>query len=304
MKKPLISIILPTYNGEKYVEEALNSIFNQSFSDYEIIVIDNGSKDSTLEILSKYTKKITILKESQPGVSFARNKGIKASKGKYIAFIDQDDIWHRDKLLEQKQLLASDLGVGMVGSGYDVINSYGKIIDIIKKKNQNKENFIQELFVRNLIGPPACMMIKKECFDSVGCFDTELNGVEDKDLWIRILEKYDIKYFENSLIKYRVHDDNAHKNVIFMKKSQKKFLMKHLKKINFKNINKAFGYVYLDGAREYFAASCKLQAFVELIKAIFVCPWPIYSKDDKWKLFVKIFLPTGLIENLKKLKKS
>lgn len=298
---PVFSVILPTFNGERFLKEALISLFDQSYKNFEIIAVDNGSTDSTLKILNQFRDRINILSEGRRGVTYARNKGIKASKGRYIAFIDQDDIWMANKLEIQKKVLDNNESVGMAISLANTIDERGDVLRSggnVQIRNE-KKTIMQELMIRNVFGPPACMSIKKECFDKVGLYDTSLNGVEDKDLWIRILSEYDVCYTEKPLVLYRVHGQNAHKNVMLMKSSQQKLLVKHFKRINTFNINKAFGYIYLDAGREYYSSARKIAATIELIKAILICPWPIYKYDDKWKLLLKIFLPNKIINVLK-----
>src|SRR4030042_4827818 len=102
---PKVSVIIPTYNRGNLVLESIQSVFAQTFSDYEIIVIDDGSTDNTREVLHPYLSKLTYIYEKNSGQSFARNIGILASKGEYIAFLDSDDLWEPEKLETQVKLL-------------------------------------------------------------------------------------------------------------------------------------------------------------------------------------------------------
>ncbi len=301
VNSPLISVILPTYNGSKYLREALDSVFAQTHTRFEVIIIDNGSVDDTLKTLSEYHGKLKVLSESRKGVAFARNTGIANASGDHIAFIDQDDIWLPDKLKTQLDILLKFDQIGMVGCSYYSIDGSSAITGLVEKRDVKSRNYLKdELFVRNFIGPPVCMLIRKDVLNHVGLFDTNLNGVEDKDLWFRILNKYDLKFSEKPLIKYRIHSNNAHKNVPFMKASQKGFIQKHCKEVSLYEVFKARGYVYLDAAREYFGAGERLKSLCEIIKAVFTCPLPIYSKDDKWQLLVKIILPLKFVKILSK----
>jgi glycosyltransferase involved in cell wall biosynthesis len=300
---PLVSIILPTYNGSKWLAEAIYSVLGQTHQDFEVIAVDNGSTDDSVALLSSYPDRIRILFEKKKGVSFARNAGLLAARGEYVAFLDQDDIWLPDKLSAQIDVFAGSETVGMVGCSFYSIDDNSNIIEVFRKTVAEQESLAKELFVRNRVGPPSCMLIRKSVVDQVGVFDEDLNGVEDRDLWMRITERYQLRFVERPLVKYRLHPQNVHKNVPLMKASQKRFIQKHRHKQSALQLRKAYGYVYVEAAKQYWGQSERAKAFCEAVKAIIRYPLPVISEDDKWKILVASLLPRKVLTVLSNTRK-
>ena len=198
-----VSIIIPVYNGERYVSEAIDSVLNQSYKDFEIIVIDDDSKDNTSNILRTYGKKIRWKSQENKGQASALNEGIKMAKGRYIAYLDADDVCLPERFENQVKYLDEHSNVGLVYSDRYQIDENGKIQWIIK--SQPHDNFI--LLQKNYI-PRSAVMHKRECLDEVGLFDESITGDDDWDMWIRISEKFEMGYMDKPLVKYRVHGEN------------------------------------------------------------------------------------------------
>ena len=165
-KLPLVSVIIPTYNRGWVVKEAIDSVLDQDFSDYELIVVDDGSNDNTREILEAYGKAITVLQQSNRGVSAARNRGIAEAAGRLIAFLDSDDLWLPRKLTAQVKFFEENADA--------VINQTQEIwirngLRVNPKKRHHK--FSGMIFERSLalcLVSPSAVMIKKSLFDAVG----------------------------------------------------------------------------------------------------------------------------------------
>jgi glycosyltransferase involved in cell wall biosynthesis len=189
MKMPLVSVIIPTYNSADYIEEALQSVFEQTFQDFEIIVIDDGSTDGTGEVLKKYGDRISYLFQENNGPSSARNRGIRAARGEYIAFLDADDLWVSTKLEKQVSLFLQRKGLGMVTTGacsFDEKGVFGYSAD--KRKTLMVGDIARNIFLRSNIGTPT-VMVRKEIFDSIGFFEENIRQSEDDNMWIRIAKK-------------------------------------------------------------------------------------------------------------------
>lgn len=200
--KPLVSVIIPTYNRAFCLADAIKSVLGQTYSNIEIIVIDGPSTDDTEKVINKLgEKKVTYMQEGKAkGAGAARNTGIKAAHGDYIAFQDSDNIWLSDKLEKQmKMLLVSPKEVGMIYTGYKKIHN-----DVYKgyypqRRIVNKAGFIlSELLRENFIGCQT-VLIKKECFDQIGVFDEQLPTTEDWDLFLRISKCYKILCIDEPL---------------------------------------------------------------------------------------------------------
>jgi glycosyltransferase involved in cell wall biosynthesis len=205
MKKPLVSVIIPTYNSADYIEEALQSVFEQTFQDFEIIVIDDGSTDGTVEVLRKYGDRISYIFQENNGPSSARNRGIRAARGEYIAFLDADDLWVSTKLEKQVSLFLQRKGLGMVTTGacsFDEKGVYGYSAD--KRKTLMVGDIARNIFLRSNIGTPT-VMVRKEIFDSIGFFEENIRQSEDDNMWIRIAAHYDVELIDEALIKVRNH---------------------------------------------------------------------------------------------------
>jgi glycosyltransferase involved in cell wall biosynthesis len=126
--KPRVSVIIPVYQGDRFLAEAVESVLNQNFTDYEIIVIDDGSTDNSHAVLQPYYNSIHYVFQENQGVAAARNRGIQIAKGELIAFLDQDDFWLSDKLASQVAYFESQPNLGMVNSGWQIVNQQGDLL--------------------------------------------------------------------------------------------------------------------------------------------------------------------------------
>ncbi|MCK4735030.1 MAG: glycosyltransferase [Methanophagales archaeon] len=197
-----VSIIIPVYNGERYISEAIDSVLNQTYRDFEIIVIDDGSKDNTSNILRMYGEKIRWKSQENKGPASAKKIGTSMTEGEYITYLDSDDMFLPDKLKQQVDYLDKHPEVGLVYSDYYQVDEKGKITKLISCNKKNVP-LIQQNYV-----PTSGVMCRRECFDNVGVFDESLGGDYDWDMWLRISEKYPIYCIPKPLFKYRVHGEN------------------------------------------------------------------------------------------------
>jgi glycosyltransferase involved in cell wall biosynthesis len=205
MRKPLVSVIIPTYNSAEYIEEALESVFEQTFQDFEIIVVDDGSTDGTGEILKKYGDRIRYIFQGNSGPASARNQGIRTALGEFIAFLDADDLWVPTKLEKQLELFRQRKDLGMVTTGacsFDEKGVFGYSTD--KRETLMVGDIAINIFLRSNIGTPT-VMVRKEIFDSVGFFEENIRQSEDDNMWIRIAAHYEVELIDEALIKVRNH---------------------------------------------------------------------------------------------------
>ena len=190
-----VSVIIPAFNSAQQLPEALESVFNQTFQDFEIIVVDDGSTDSTRELLEGYKNRITYHYQENAGPSNARNTGIHAANGRYLAFLDADDHWLPAKLELQIELIESDPRLGLVFSDAEYFGGEKNMVGSYWKQRGCYEQMIAESrLIQNAfstlmkINPimPSTALLKRECFEKAGGFDESLRFVEDKDMWLRI----------------------------------------------------------------------------------------------------------------------
>jgi len=209
---PFVSIVTPAYNAQATVGETIESVLSQTFTNFELIVVDDGSMDDTANVVHQFEdKRIKYLYQTHKERSEARNNGIKNAKGKYIAFLDADDTWLPEKLEKQMELFEVDPNLGLVYSDLYLcegifpqkITLYSRIRKLyrgyVPLRTMLEEGFIQS----------ATPIVKREVFDKVGNFDSNLIPLEDYDMWMRIVAKYSIDFVDQPLAYYRIHSNRT-----------------------------------------------------------------------------------------------
>lgn len=224
----LISVIIPSYNYGRFIAEAIESVLAQTLLPDEIIVVDDGSTDDTEEILKRFGDKITYIKQENAGVCAARNRGVTASSGEYIAFMDADDIWHPTKLEKQMAKFAEDPDIGLVHCGMREFESNtGEILGTHIEGGDADVAFALLLWEgKVIIGPGGTIILKREAFDSVGGFDADMKVGEDWDFCYRIARKYKVGFVPEVLVDYRSHSEAAHRNIYEMERGMGRFYEK------------------------------------------------------------------------------
>lgn len=241
MKKSFVSVIVPTYNRADLISKTIESILNQTYKNFELIIVDDGSTDNTEEVIRKFKdSRIKYTKTDHSGGIPARprNIGIKKAKGEYIAFLDSDDMWLPEKLEKQIKVFQASNEIAMLYTRFRTIE--GEIISnrIFPENGMYKsENIFKSIYLRNLI---ACssVMVKRNVLDQVGLFNTDPNliAIEDADLWLRIALKYNIKCTDDlPLLIYRIHSQSISqgfkertKRSIILRKRYKKYAGNYL----------------------------------------------------------------------------
>lgn len=199
----MISVIIPTFNCEKYICEAIDSVLHQTCSDYEIIVVDDGSMDDTKEMIKVRYPAVRYFYVENNGVSAARNLGISKAQGELIAFLDADDRWLPEKLEKQAAQFGLDETVGLVFT-----ENYFFHEQEISKFTANKRsrlmhgNIVRNIFLKSYV-VTSTVMVRKSVFDRVGLFEEELSVAEDDNMWMRIGMKYNIVLLDEKLVQYR-----------------------------------------------------------------------------------------------------
>jgi len=208
-----ISVIVPVFNGEKTIEETIKSILNQTFNNIEIIIINDGSTDATLEVLEKILdSRIKIFSYPNGGLSASRNRGISQAKGEYISFIDADDLWTADKLELQWQALQLNPQAAVAYSWTDYIDQSSKFIKSGRRIKINGDAFSQ-LLVTNFLENGSNPLIRYEALEKVGGFDESLPAAEDKNMWLRLAVNYDFVCVEKPQILYRISNNSMSTNL-------------------------------------------------------------------------------------------
>ncbi len=205
----MISVVIPAFNCEKYIKSAVESVLAQDYSDYEILVIDDGSVDHSRDIVLSFGDRVRYFYQENSGAGAARNKGITEARGEYIAFLDADDVWFSDKLSFQLDMLKRH-EADMVYARSCFIDACGRVEDCGQSEQSVGDcdvwrRYFEELFWWNDI-PTSSVLIKKECLEKFGVFDEDRRITEDYDLWLRIVSKVKIIGFGKAVFYYRDHD--------------------------------------------------------------------------------------------------
>jgi glycosyltransferase involved in cell wall biosynthesis len=221
IRAPLVSVIMPVYNAcrinRTFLRRAIESIANQTYKHVELIIVDDGSVDDTLEVcrefLSSHPQLLgKILSKKNAGQSCARNFGAKACNGDYIGFLDQDDEWYEDKL-ERVVPWLSDRKIDVLYTDSDTIDGD----DNVTLNRIHQEHFfgwpqpkrtIEDILFKDVFVMPGLMTIKREAFERVGGFDEDLSGYEDDDLFLRLFETCNIFYLPISTLRWRMYGEN------------------------------------------------------------------------------------------------
>lgn len=199
---PRVSVIIPAYNPGPYLELAIQSVMAQTFTDWELIVVDDGSPEDLSYIPEKYPF-VVLLRQQNQGQSAARNTGIANATGEFIAFLDQDDVWLLTKLENQVAAMDADPQIGLCHTQFDIINSHGeKIGDGFGRL----QSYAEMLSGSGICGATT-VMVRRSCLSPIA-FETRYEPAEDYDLWLRLARDYKTSFIPSCQALYRQHESN------------------------------------------------------------------------------------------------
>lgn len=219
MSNPKVSVVIPSYNHEKYIEETIESVLNQTFQDFNIIITDDGSSDGTVEKIKEFSDnriKLFVFEENQ-GACRALNNCIMNSKCKYIAYVSSDDIWEPEKLEKQIKFLDNNPQIAVVFTNAKIIDENSNpftekdhfYYSIFDQENRSNYEWLRTFFFQgNCICHPSALF-RREVYDKIGLYNEAMANLPDFDMWIRLCLKYNIHILEEKLIKFRIREGNA-----------------------------------------------------------------------------------------------
>jgi glycosyltransferase involved in cell wall biosynthesis len=292
--KPLVSVVIPTYNRAQYLVDALESVFKQTYEHMEIIVVDDGSTDETRQILKNYSGKIRYIFLNRGERSKARNKGIQQSQGEYIAFLDSDDWWHHEKTEKQVEVLEKDPDIDLVYTGLDFIDAEGDPYNgqiPVASLERIRPSLYEDLMTRNVISGSASSVIgRRACFSDGFLFDEAMTACEDLDLWRRLSMHYRFYKIDLPLVKLRVHSSNTQSRLVDMAHGYEKIIEKIIAEIPPENkyyrneaIIKLWSHIwdlYRDGGNR--------RGFFLYFGRMLLHHATLYLSVDFWKDFLKL----------------
>jgi glycosyltransferase involved in cell wall biosynthesis len=217
---PKVSIIIPAYNAMQYLPQTMASVMKQTYRDFEIVLVDDGSSDHIREwVETQNISQLRFISQENRGLSGARNTGIRAAKGSYLALLDADDLWEPTKLAKQVQVLDLDQEAALVYTWMALIDEQGALTGRYYKRREEGDVW-KLMLTSNLVGCGSVPLIRRTCLDQVGYFDENLKSfAEDWDLWLRMARQYSFRVVAEALVYYRQRGDSASKDWVAMERS-------------------------------------------------------------------------------------
>jgi glycosyltransferase involved in cell wall biosynthesis len=303
---PEVSVVIPTYNRAQFLDEALQSVFNQTFKDFEVIVVDDGSTDRTKQVLEKYGDRIRYIFQENGGPAKARNRGIKESLGKYIAFLDADDVWFPLKLEKQIRMFRECPELGMVFTENSYFQENGIYRPSMgKKKRLMKGDVASNIFLYSGVATPT-VMVRKEIFNKIGLFEEELAIAEDDNLWVRIAVNFKVELIDQLLVEVRNHSQRTTAD----KKKLSESVLTNIRLLSHRYsgvreriehvIPKKVSEVQFDLGYHYLENQDIVRARESFTKGI---RWNVWNWRN-YAYFLLSLLPKKLIQKLKKFKRK
>jgi glycosyltransferase involved in cell wall biosynthesis len=255
---PDVSVIIPSYNSAKYLAEAVDSVLSQTFRDFEVLVIDDGSTDNTEKIAANYAAPVRYIRQENSGVAVARNHGVNESRGRYVAFLDADDTWRQDKLEVQVKALSENPGYRACYTAFTVVSPNLTPLNVVR--SWRRGTALEDLLTRgNVIGSICSVICERSLFETTGGFDPSLSQCADWDMWVRMSPLTDFLYIDAPLVTYRQHASNMSRNAPLLERDslvvlKKGFDMPGLDRALRRKRRAAFARNYMVLAGAYFHA--------------------------------------------------
>jgi glycosyltransferase involved in cell wall biosynthesis len=259
-----VSVVIPAYNQGKFLRESINSALAQTHPPAEIIVVDDGSTDDTREQLKTFGDRVTYMFQQNAGPSAARNAGVRRARGEWVAFLDADDLWHRQKLEIQLSAVQQRKDVALVGSHPALT-----MADVLAPTPKARELTVRD-FLLSLRMSPTSALIRPQQLLSVGGFDETIRFAEDRDVWLRMAVKFRCLLVESPCCCYRRHDaqttsGNAYRMFSDYERVLNKFFSANPGQRKFRRL--AMSYLYFDTSVAYFEEGNRVAALQSLSRS-------------------------------------
>lgn len=219
---PLVSVIVPTHNSEHWIRQTVESVLCQTLSDFELIIVDDGSLDRTVDVLAVISDpRMRVFRYQSAGVrgpAAGRNRGLSHAAGEYIAFLDHDDLWLPQKLAAQVQALQDHPEAAVAYSWIDIINEHGQLIESPARISING-NVFDALLLGCFLWTGSNPLIRRSALDRVGSFDEQIGGSDDWDMWLRLAEVYSFVCVPQPHVQWRITPTNTSNDASFLRNS-------------------------------------------------------------------------------------
>jgi glycosyltransferase involved in cell wall biosynthesis len=228
---PKVDVIIPAYNAARFLPAALESVMTQTFTDWRIVLVDDGSTDHTAAIVAQFKQrmgaKLMYIKQENRGMSAARNRAIQDSSAEFLALLDADDVWFPDRLAESLRRFERP-EVGLVYGFVSRIDFNGNLVTTHDEMKRHAEGRIaSSIYMRTIDLPCPTVTFRRKCIDLVGGFDESMRATEDRDLWLRITQHYEVARVPKVIAFYRISPGSVTSDIERMFNAQLRFLAKH-----------------------------------------------------------------------------
>jgi glycosyltransferase involved in cell wall biosynthesis len=297
MARPLVSTVIPSYNYGRYVCEAVQSVLDQTYKPVEIIVVDDGSTDDTRSRLAAFGDAIRYIHQENNGHGSARNRGIRAATGEWIAFLDADDRWHPKKLeiqFDAARALEDVCFLGSPACGWsDELDAHPEV---------------RRLSIRDFLTwtplNSSSALVKRSCFDKIGVFDETLKGAEDRDMWMRLAAEFPTATVVSPCVSYRAHPGQTSRNPLPMYEGLeivfRRFFELHPEYSGLRAL--ADGFLHQDAGIAYLEAGNRWVAMGHMVRSVVNYPWPLNASNARYfraKVLVRLMLGDSLLRRLR-----
>jgi|YNPMSStandDraft_1061717.scaffolds.fasta_scaffold49609_2 glycosyltransferase involved in cell wall biosynthesis len=294
MTAALVSVVIPVYNGERFVAQAIESVLAQTWPNLEVVAVNDGSTDSSAEVLGRYEGRIVTLHQNNRGVAEARNAGIRRARGEFIAFLDQDDWWRPEKLSRQVPVMLNNPRVGLVHSAADhyddASGQWTEPLFPLALQSQLVGDCFRQLLKGNVIYNSS-VLVRTAAIIEAGLCDTDIRGntVQDYDLWLRVARRWELAYVPERLAVFRVHSGQGTWNRPLLLSEEARLLERVLvaekltddseMRARMASLYDQLGTAYLDAgqwrmARSSFGRSCQWRVTTRARLLYWICCFP------------------------------
>jgi glycosyltransferase involved in cell wall biosynthesis len=285
-----VSVVIPAYNHANYLRTAIESVLAQTWSDFEIVVVDDGSPDHTPTVAAEFGNRIQYIRQPNQGMAAARNRGIHHSSGGLISFLDDDDLWMPDYLATVVPRFESDSNLAALHTGCQLTSdTEGVDLPQAGTRTVPADQLYDELLINGFF-PPSSVTVRRTCLESVGVFDENLQGLADWELWLRISRRYKFAGIPDILVRYRIHSGGLSSNVKHMTEDRLRAVQKHFgpptgsTETWGKSKRKAYAYAYRNAAIEYLMHKQNDDAWRWMKEAILCWPGILDRLDTFYEL--------------------
>ncbi|MEI8340013.1 MAG: glycosyltransferase [Verrucomicrobiota bacterium] len=280
---PGVSVVIPAYNYAKFLTGAVDSVLQQTYPDFELIVVDDGSVDDTRAVMGRYQdKRVRYVYQENSGLSAARNTGIAHAWFDYIAFLDADDLWMPNFLESAMKLFATlSSDYGMVAGGCASIDGEGNRIEEKKLRiRADRELHARDFILKNPAPLSSSVILRRSVFRDCGVFDTTLRSSEDRDMWIRTAGRYRVFFICKPLVQIRKHGHSMSRDAVRMRENTLKTIAKAYRSRTVSRLDVFFwlrvlGVYYFETAWTYYATGMRGGALGFIAKSLLVWPGPL-----------------------------